>query len=85
MATSSQTPKQQVLLTYLAVSVIPSWRDAALSPLQAEPRQPSALEGSITTGSDMAVGSHSVTATEGVERLVTWLQLGAHTTHTQLS
>lgn len=47
--------------THLAVSAMPSSRDAALSPLQVVPRRPPALEGSITTGSDMVVGSQSVT------------------------
>lgn len=41
-----------------------SSRDAALSPLQVDPGWPPALEGSITTGSDMAVGSQSVTEKE---------------------
>lgn len=50
--------------THFAVSAIPPSRDAALSPLQAEPGRPPALEGSTTTGSDMAVGSQSVTEKE---------------------
>lgn len=56
--------KQQVLRTHFAVSTMPSSRDAALCPLQVDPRRPSALEVSITTGSDMAVGSQSVTEKE---------------------
>lgn len=48
--------------TYFAVSKMASSREAALSPTaQDDSRKPSALEASITTASDMAAGSHTVT------------------------
>lgn len=63
---SGEKQQQQVRRTHFAVSAMPSSRDAALSPLQVVPRRPPALEGWITTDSDMVVGSQSVT--EGKKR-----------------
>lgn len=41
---------------------MPSSRDADLSPAPQDSSVPPALGGSTTTGSDMALGSHAVTA-----------------------
>lgn len=59
--------RQMCLWTYFAVSTTASSREAELSlTAQDDSRRPPALEASLTTASDMAVGSHTVTEKRGV-------------------
>lgn len=50
------------VLTYFAVSNMQSSREAELSPATRDSSKPPSCGGSITTASDMALGSHAVTA-----------------------
>lgn len=71
--------------TYFAVSTMSSSREAALfPPPQEDSRRPSALGGSITTASDMAEGSHTVTERHEWQGLVSYCIVDNHLHRTHL-